>query len=92
MIEVVEGVFYDSTIKTFSEQSVEFQEYANEKYTAQVTDQVLSIGYPDFNKDGSITFNIDDILLRAEVTRIQRYPNSASNRSIREIIVEIFIK
>lgn len=90
-IDEENNIYYDET-KSFSEQSEEFQEYANKKYSEQVTAQVTSIGYPKFNKDGSLTFLINDDLLRAEVTRIQRYPNSTSDRSLKETKVKIFVK
>ncbi len=91
MIEVAPGIFYDPS-KPFEEQSEEFQAYANEKYTSQVTEQVLSVGYPDFNEDGSVTFRVDDTLLYADVTRIQVKPNSTSYRAIKSSIIEIFVK
>jgi len=91
MIEVAPGIYYDPT-KEFAEQSEEFQVYATEKYTAEVTRQVTTIGYPDFNADGSVTFRIDDELLYAEVTRIQVKPKSSSYRAIKETIIEIFVK
>ena len=91
MIEVAPDIFYDPE-KEFSEQSEEFQQYFNEKYTTQVTEQVTTVGYPDFNEDGSVTFRIDDELLYADVTRIQVKPNSKSYRAVKETLIQIFVK
>ena len=83
MIVITGNTEYDNT-KDFDSQSEEFKGYFMELY-----DAVPKIPYPDFNADGSITYNVDDVLFSATVTRVQQNPFSSENRAVKELIIEV---
>lgn len=90
-IDEEKEIYYDEA-KQFNLQSENFKIYFNELYNNKVTDQVKSIGYPDFNEDGSITFLFEDDFVKYDVTRIQVKPKSTSYRAVKETLVEIVVK
>jgi hypothetical protein len=93
IINIKDGIDYD-TEKTFEEQTEAFKEYANNLYYLEVSNvyNTLQNHYPEFDEEGNITYNFEDNKLIYDFKRIQNFPNSSSNRSIKEIRYIITVK
>jgi len=89
IIEIKEGVFYD-TEKDFKEQTDNFKDYANALDDNTVREMYPK--YPEFDNDGNITYIFSDDKLDYSSKRVQVYPFSTANRSIKETIHTITTK